>query len=192
MTGRAFLQTARLKLRPILASDRMALVAALDDFEIARWLYSVPHPYRDEDFRALLPTAMPGGTWAIEDAEGFAGTIGADGELGYWLARRAWGRGYATEAARAVLAARFADPAAGPLASGHFEGNDRSRRVLKRLGFVRSGHFIWHPVSRPDETALLCRMDLTRAAWLAADPLRIETARLVLAPLDPDRDGAAL
>src|SRR5690606_23147511 len=29
-------------------------------------------------------------------------------------------------------------------------------------------------------------------AWLAADPLRIETARLVLAPLDPDRDGAAL
>ena len=160
------LQTGRLTLRPLLASDEAALVAGLNDWKVARWLAVVPFPYGPQDFRDFLGQAEPGETWVIEDGEGLAGVIGNEGALGYWLARRAWGRGYATEAARAVLAAHFADPAAGPVDSGHFEGNARSVNVLTKLGFHVTGYMIRRTVARPDEDMLSCRMSLTRADWL--------------------------
>ena len=170
MTGRAVLQTARLRLRPLAAGDEAALVAAINDFEIARWLYFVPHPYGARDFQQFLPHAKAGEVWAIEDADGFAGMVGNDGELGYWLARRVWGRGYATEASGIVLAEHFLDPAAGAVASAYFEGNQRSCAVLRKLGFQRAGHVLKTPVSRPGDVVLMYRMSLTRQAWLRGGP----------------------
>ena len=74
-----------------------------------------------------------------EDDEGCAGVLGLEGgELGYWLEPRAQGRGYATEAARCVVGAHFAGEG-GTLASGYFEDNLRSARVLGKLGFVETG-----------------------------------------------------
>ena len=61
-----------------------------------------------------------------------------DAELGYWIAEKRWGRGYATEAARALLAT-----AAGlghrRIVSGHFTDNPASGAVLAKLGFRRTG-----------------------------------------------------
>ena len=165
MTGRAVVRTARLCLRPLAAGDEAALVAAINDFEVARWLYFVPHPYGGRGFHEFLPSARPGEVWAIEDADGFAGMVANDGELGYWLARRVWGRGYATEASGAVLAEHFADPVAGTVASAYFEGNGRSCSVLRKLGFQRAGHVLKTPVSRPGDVVLVYRMSLTRRAW---------------------------
>ncbi|MEZ5779747.1 MAG: GNAT family N-acetyltransferase [Paracoccaceae bacterium] len=188
MPLRAVIRTARLTLRPLGPADEAPLVAALGDRQVSYWLTVVPFPYAPADFRDFAAQAEPGETWAIDDENGFAGVIGLEGELGYWLASHVWGRGYATEAARAILAAHFADPAAGPIRSGHFDGNDRSRGVLTKIGFRPSGYCIRRPASRPSDEVLLCQMTLTRADWLAANPLRIETGRLVLAPLDADRD----
>jgi RimJ/RimL family protein N-acetyltransferase len=55
-------------------------------------------------------------------------------ELGYWIARPYWGRGYATEAARAVLEiARLLGH--GRVLAGHFVDNPASGRVLRKAGF---------------------------------------------------------
>lgn len=167
---RPHLRTGRLSLRPLQASDEGALVTGLNDWEVVRWLAVVPFPYRPADFRAFLPVAEPGETWAIEDDQGLVGVVGNEGALGYWLARHAWGRGYATEAARAVLATHFADPAAGPVESGHFEGNARSANVLAKLGFRVTGYKLRRTVACPDRDMLSCRMELTRESWAACLP----------------------
>ena len=167
---RAHLQTGRLILRPLQAGDEAALVAGLNDWDVARWLARVPYPYGPDDFRDFLPKAEPGEGWVIEDAFGLAGTIGIEGALGYWLARRAWGKGYATEAARAVLEAHFADPQAGPVDAAYFEGNLPSANVLRKLGFQTVGYECKRTLARPDEDILSRRMCLTRAHWQAARP----------------------
>lgn len=131
--------TARLILRPVFLQDGADVVAGLNDIAVAGWLARVPHPYGERDFLDFLEGfAGAGETYAIEDAEGFAGALTCGAALGYWLARRAQGRGYATEAARAALAARFA-AGGGDVVSGYFEGNAASARVLEKLGFAETG-----------------------------------------------------
>lgn len=133
-------RTKRLALRPVAASDEAAVVAGVGDLAVSRWLAVVPHPYTVADFRHFLnDIAVPGETFVIEDASGLAGIISIeDGILGYWLAPRAQGFGYATEAGRCLVAAHFGSSNE-PLTSGYFEGNSRSANVLGKLGFVEVG-----------------------------------------------------
>lgn len=88
------------------------------------------------------------GTWAVEErATGaFVGRVGLhfpegwpDRELGWTIARRFWGRGYASEAARASIAHAF-----GPLGWNHLvslihQDNQRSARLAERLGYHLHG-----------------------------------------------------
>ena len=60
-------------------------------------------------------------------------------ELGYWIARADWGRGYATEAARAVLDLAFHGLRLRRIEAGHFIDNTSSQRVLAKLGFAAKG-----------------------------------------------------
>lgn len=136
---RAELQTARLTLRPVTRDDEAVVVAALNDIAVTGWLSVVPFPYTSADFQHFLTEiAKPGETFAVLDAAGLAGIIGAGREFGYWVAPRIHGKGYATEATRAVLAAQLADDPT-PVASGYFAGNLRSANVLRKLGFVETG-----------------------------------------------------
>jgi RimJ/RimL family protein N-acetyltransferase len=134
------LTTERLTLRPIEHRDEASVVATLNDFEVTRWLATVPFPYSANDFWHFLHhIAAPGHDYVIEDADGFCGLVGLDDgrEIGYWLTPRAQGKGYATEAVAAVLTAAFArDKRA--VQSGYFEGNQRSANVLRKLGFVET------------------------------------------------------
>lgn len=61
------------------------------------------------------------------------------GDLGYWLDEAEWGRGLATEAARAVMAFSFGELALTRLTSGHAADNPNSGRILTKLGFARAG-----------------------------------------------------
>lgn len=170
MPLRAVIETARLTLRLLTDADEAQVVAGIGDYDVACWLTAVPHPYRPEDYRSFLGTVQPGKVWAIDDGSGACGTIGLDPTLGYWLARRVWGRGYATEAARALLAAHFANPAASMLRSGHFAGNTASHHVLTKLGFRPDGFRMTSCRARGDTAVLLHGMALTRDDWRAASP----------------------
>jgi RimJ/RimL family protein N-acetyltransferase len=141
--GRRFhrIDTPRLSLRPVSAADVPALVPAIGNYDVVRWLGRVTYPYRTADAEMFVAANADkaGRVWFVHDASGLVGGISIDGELGYWFRREVWGQGYAVEAAAAAIEAHFADPRAGHLPSGHFPGNDRSRRVLEKLGFRRAG-----------------------------------------------------
>ncbi|PFG63784.1 RimJ/RimL family protein N-acetyltransferase [Thioclava sp. ES.031] len=135
------IETPRLVLRPLTSEDVDAIARAANDFEVARWLTRMPHPYSKTDAEALVAANREnfGRVWGITRPGDFCGLIGKVGAFGYWLGRDHWGNGYATEAGRAVIAVHFEAPDARPLAAGYFEGNHRSRRVLEKLGFRTIG-----------------------------------------------------
>ncbi len=143
------LETERLVLRSPTASDAGAIVAGVGDFEVARNLARVPHPYTQDDAEAFL--ARVGVTTdlvlgiTLKSGAAYIGGCGAhacgDGayEIGYWLARPYWGFGYASEAARAVVSYAFRELGATYLTAGWFDDNPNSGRVLQKLGFLPAG-----------------------------------------------------
>jgi len=169
-------------LRPLQASDADAWLAGLNDFDVTKWLAAVPFPFTPADFAGCLAAAEPGRHWAIVDAAGACGGIGLAPHLGYWLAPRAQCRGYGGEAAGAVLAAHFANPAAGAVTSGYFEGNTGSARLLTKLGFAETRRGPEHCRARGADLPHVS-MALSRAAWAAANPFTLTTPRLLLDPL---------
>ena len=146
-----FARTERLLLRPGWTQDAGALFQAISDEGIVRNLASAPWPYSLAHAEAFLATERSPAEPAMlifrrtEGAPELVGTIGfgrrPDGELefGYWIARPFWGRGYATEAGRAVL--DFARDALRlkKLHAGYFLDNPASGRVLEKLGFRPTG-----------------------------------------------------
>jgi RimJ/RimL family protein N-acetyltransferase len=145
-----FFRSERLFLRPGWPEDWQELLCRIDDEGVARNLAKVPWPYTAQDARwfasqpqdqrcphffVTLPTsARPA---EIIGCVGLA-QDGDEVELGYWFAREHWGRGYASEAARAVIAiARTLGHKR--LVAGHFVDNPASGRVLRKVGFQPTG-----------------------------------------------------
>lgn len=148
------LTTQRLRLRSPGLADVQRIATFIGDWDVARMLTKVPHPYCEADARAWISRVVPGEHWALVHANGVVGVIGLEAkgtvgiELGYWLAKPFWGRGLMTEAARAVLAeARAAAPHAEILCS-HLEDNQASQNVIAKLGFVPTGQTTCRSVSR--------------------------------------------
>jgi RimJ/RimL family protein N-acetyltransferase len=146
-----FARTERLLLRPGWIEDAPALFRAIADEGVIRNLASPPWPYTPAHAEAFLATERRAGEPSAlvflrtAAAPELIGTIGIgrkpDGtnELGYWIARPHWGRGYATEAGRAMLAFARDSLRLGRLAAGHFLDNPASGRVLEKLGFRPTG-----------------------------------------------------
>ena len=119
------------------------------DWELARRLGRVPHPYTETDARFFLDVVVPSEwVWAIvlRTSGELAGMVGLTpesdpnvAELGYWLGRQHWGIGIATEAARTVVGYGFQTLGLQRITSGYFQDNPRSGRVLSKLGFVETG-----------------------------------------------------
>lgn len=145
-----FARTPRLLLRPGFPEDAMALATAIADEAIVRNLARAPWPYRMRDAEAFLATprdpVLPS-LLILERTEGAPQLVGSCGlgrrpsgavEMGYWIARSAWGRGYATEACRALIEmARMLGVSS--LEGWHFVDNPASARVLEKLGFASVG-----------------------------------------------------
>jgi RimJ/RimL family protein N-acetyltransferase len=145
-----FHRSERLFLRPAFPEDWEAVLACIgSDLGVVRNLARAPWPYGEREARefAELPQDMGlphflvtlPGTGVI----GSAGLGENDGqpELGYWIARRFWGHGYATEAAGAVL--RIARTLGHQrLMAGHFIDNPASGKVLRKLGFEPTGRIV--------------------------------------------------
>ena len=160
------LTTARLVLRPMGDVDPAALAAAIDDYDIAKWLTKVPHPYSVDDAVWFIKENKAGRlqTWAIYHADQFIGAIGADHEIGYWLSRSSWGQGFATEAGHAVLSHVFNDRDVTEIRSSHFEENVASKNVLGKLGFLDVGGHRRQCKARNAEVAGRTML-LTRTRW---------------------------
>jgi RimJ/RimL family protein N-acetyltransferase len=146
-----FARTERLLLRPGWREDAPALYRAIADERIVRNLASAPWPYRPDHAEAFLATERRPSEPSLlifrrtAGAPELIGTIGfgrrPDGplELGYWIARPHWNRGYATEAGKAVVAAARHGLRLKRLGAGHFLDNPASGRVLEKIGFRPTG-----------------------------------------------------
>lgn len=149
-----FARTERLLLRPGWIEDAPVLFRAIADERIVRNLATAPWPYRPEDAEAfLMRERSPAESSALvfRRKDGAPELIGGIGfgrhpeggvEFGYWLKREAWGRGYATEAGRAAIAAARHSLRLKRLEAGHFLDNPASGRVLDKLGFRATGAIV--------------------------------------------------
>jgi 8-oxo-dGTP diphosphatase len=148
------LLTERLRLRPLAPSDAPDLFRLINDFEVAKQLARVPFPYpRDLADEWILETrrGLEAGTsvhLAIEgrDDPVLLGGIGVsldpasrEGELGYWIARRFWGHGVASEAASRMASWALANLDITRIVARAATDNPASHRVLEKAGFVAEG-----------------------------------------------------
>jgi RimJ/RimL family protein N-acetyltransferase len=171
-----FARTPRLLLRPGFPEDAPALAAALADEAIVRNLAVVPWPYGLRDAEAFLASprdpVLPS-LLIFERTRAEPQLIGSCGlsrrpsgavEMGYWIARPYWGRGFATEACSALIdIARILGLPR--LEASHFIDNPASARVLDKLGF-ESLHIIAPRMScarRMEVPARLMRLRLSAA-----------------------------
>ncbi len=163
------LSTRRLVLRPLNEGDLDWVTQEAGRLEVSRWLTKVAHPYRRADAEAFYASVMAGGLgdlWVITRDGAPCGIISVGDELGYWIAQNVWGEGIATEAAGAVIAHAFANPARAEIRSGHFEDNHASRHVLRKLGFADAGPRTLTSLALGREVRSRA-MVLTREAWQA-------------------------
>jgi len=170
------LTTPRLVLRPPQDADRTALVAGLDNLNVSRWTGRIPHPYGPDDAEAFLnhvrQTPQDALVLVITHEGALIGVIGIEGgELGYWLAEPHWGKGYGTEAARAVVDHAFGRQGREELVASYHLGNGASRRILLGLGFVELGEGSAYSKARRAEVPHM-RLTLTRAGWEKAKERR--------------------
>jgi RimJ/RimL family protein N-acetyltransferase len=143
-------------LRPFAAGDAERAVEIKSNWKVARMLRMAPYPPNLGDEAAWI--ASHAQEWRQGTAYRFAITIGgrvigcADvdsiegetGDLGYWLDEDWWGRGVAGEAARAVMTFAADQVGLRRLTSGHAADNPASGRVLRKLGFARTGELsLW-------------------------------------------------
>lgn len=145
-----FARTPRLLLRPGFPEDAPALSSAIADEAIVKNLATAPWPYGMRDAEAFLASpkdpVLPS-LLIFERGSGAPQLVGACGlgrrpsgsvELGYWIAKPFWGRGFATEAGTALIAiARMLGLTS--LEGSHFLDNPASARVLEKLGFTSLG-----------------------------------------------------
>ncbi|MBV9528753.1 GNAT family N-acetyltransferase [Sphingomonas sp.] len=145
-----FARTPRLLLRPGFPEDAPALAQAIGDEAIVRNLSAVPWPYRVSDAEAFLARprdpVLPS-LLVFERTTRALNLVGVCGlgrrpsgaiELGYWIARSFWSRGFATEAGRALIDIGRTLGLM-QLEASHFIYNPASARVLDKLGFESTG-----------------------------------------------------
>ena len=168
------LETRRLLLRAPALTDAAVITRLCGDADVARNTARIPHPYRREDAEAFLERV----SWAdprrdpvfiIEHQdEGPVGMIGFHyngdpwPELGYWIGKPWWGRGFATEATQAALdwASRRWNRRA--VMAGHFRDNPASGAVLTKAGFLYTGE-----IRSMDSLARGEPVEVRMMVWLA-------------------------
>jgi len=152
------LPTARLLLRPFVASDAPAVQRLVSAREVASRTASIPHPYPDgaaAAWIALRPEQHQSGVstdWAITTAaDGVVGGIGLrfsapqlHAELGYWIGVPWWGRGFATEAASAVVRHGLRTLGLKRVHAHHMADNPASGAVLRKAGMKWEGRLRSH------------------------------------------------
>ncbi len=160
------LYTERLSLRAPTMRDARVITKAINNINISRWLTVVPFPYGITDAEWFINENLKGRFRAhlIWQNDVLIGTVGLDDELGYWLVEDAWGKGYATEACRAVIAHHFATTDNDLIKSSYFVENNASRNVLTKLCFVDVGAHVHHSVARGEDVPGRS-MELSRERW---------------------------
>jgi len=141
------IHTDRLILRKAISKqDKISLVSQIRDWEVVKWLANVPYPYTYNDcedyflisnsnqfaLNIFLDNKLIGGVSLTLDGDNYY-------DLGYWLGKDYWGKGYATESSKKLLEYALEKLNSPKIKSGYFVDNLSSGNVLKKLGFKEVG-----------------------------------------------------
>jgi len=183
------LTTERLLLRHWRPGDRCPFAEMNSDPDVMRYFPATltRHASHELADRIGADVARRGwGLWALEERAtgrfiGFTGLEHADFEasftpaveIGWRLARRTWGHGYATEAARAAAAFAFEHLQLAEIVSITAEHNARSRAVMRRLGMRHDdAHDFDHPRVSDERLRRHVLYRLSAPDWAASAPIR--------------------
>jgi len=183
------LATRRLILRALASGDAAAIVDQVNDWDVVRYTSAIPYPYDRGMADAFIAgqaarwSSWPGDrvpdeevAFAIERSSDrqLVGCIGLQPaevngglEFGYWIGKRHWGEGYASEAVARLAQFSFERLKVEEIWAAAVPLNDASHRVLEKNGFAivaageRASEVRGHPLP------VIIRK-LTRAQWAAA------------------------
>jgi RimJ/RimL family protein N-acetyltransferase len=150
------IETGRLRMRSLRDGDLGDLVTLINNWEVARWVSSVPHPYTEIDAREWVThvqqdhaTGRPQRfAIALKETDRLIGGVGLDGStgddseepaLGYWLGEPHWGKGYAREAVAAVIDYGLRTLGMPTIRAYTDPDNVASQQVLFRCGLKKVG-----------------------------------------------------
>ncbi|MET0547333.1 MAG: GNAT family N-acetyltransferase [Caulobacterales bacterium] len=146
------IDTQRLALRAFENDDAANIARLAGDFDVAKMTSSMPHPYPKlaaEGFIMLteagrargkdMPFAITLPGEGLIGAAGFHAGANDNWEFGYWIGKPFWGKGFATEAAKALLGWWDDAMSARTVAARRFFDNPASGRVLEKVGFKPTG-----------------------------------------------------
>ena len=153
------LLTERLLLRSLTLEDTADVQRLAGDRDIASTLPNMPHPYEDGMAEKWMRSCSD--KFENDEALNFAITRRTDknliggialrldrenesAELGYWIGKPYWNHGYATEAAKTVVAYSFEVLKLNRIHAKHFKRNVASGRVLEKVGMRYEGCFRQH------------------------------------------------
>ena len=148
------LLTERLLLRSLTLEDAADVQRLAGERDVASTLTNMPHPYEDGMAEEWIRACS--GKYENDEALNFAITLRTEGnfiggmvlrldpenenaELGYWIGKPYWNCGYATEAAKAVVAYSFKVLKLNRIHAKHFKRNPASGRVLEKIGMQYEG-----------------------------------------------------
>ena len=145
------LKTQRLLLRALRLADAPRVRRLAGERAVASTTVRIPHPYEDgmaeqwihEQQRRYRSGQEVSFAIVLRSRICLIGSIGlrlnpqhCRGELGYWIGKPYWNRGYATEAAEAVLRYGFETLGLHRICAYHFRRNRASGRVLEKIGMI--------------------------------------------------------
>ncbi len=170
------LKSDRLRLRPVTLDDADWIAVRSNDYDIAKMTLSIPYPQTranvlrfihewvsqaqaGTDYIFSIFNTQPCGLIGLND------TVNGTAEIGYWLSRKSWGHGLATEAVKTIADFGFETLKLKQITAGHFIDNAASARVLEKTGFHYTGE-ICNLVSTARKSTVQCKqMVLKRAPW---------------------------
>ncbi|MCP3740738.1 GNAT family N-acetyltransferase [Rossellomorea sp. BNER] len=149
------LLSERLRIRPFQLDDAPKVQELAGDIDIAKTTTIIPHPYPDgwaEDWIISTHKSMDKGdslNFAIVNEQNeFIGCIYLfinkkhnKGELGYWVGKPYWGKGYCTEAGKVIVKYGFEELGLNRIYADAFTKNPASFKVMENLGLKHEGTF---------------------------------------------------
>ncbi|TVX93400.1 GNAT family N-acetyltransferase [Paenibacillus agilis] len=151
--------TERLLIRPFELSDAQRVSELCNNYNVYKSTLTLPYPYPIESARIWIQTHEENFNnnryyeFAITDkhTHELYGAIGLsnhpihrNGEFGYWIGEEYWGRGYATEATKALISFAFSEKHYHKVYARFFASNPASGRVMQKVGMVEEGRLVHH------------------------------------------------
>lgn len=175
------LQTERLLLRPWCEADAESVYEYAKDPDIGPSAGWPPHKSVEESLDIVKNVLMGEESYAIceKENEKVIGAIALklnghtdmterddECELGYWLGKPFWGRGYVPEAASEIIRHGFEDLGMTTIWCGYYDGNTKSKRVQEKVGFIYHHTCDEVPVTLLNEVRVGHTNYMTKEQWI--------------------------